>query len=178
MLLSGWILHVGCLDFFSFKKSTWTTTCAQFLHGWEPETEIPGLSYLCRFPDSLKWSCELKIPEWDISVVGSPWNQVLWKHGFSISPPNGPAENITEQHFVNRTSSKLSNYYKTFLVLISQIGKVLIRGSSDLSVTSAQSIMFNLHGQDLDVFWVLDILLSGFCFFCVLSPTSHILLPC
>lgn len=55
-------------------------------------------------------------------VVGSPWNQVLWKHSFPISLPQGPARNLTRWNFVNRTFSKLNNYYKNFLVLSIQIG--------------------------------------------------------
>lgn len=141
-----------------------------------------GLSWLCKFPGSLKCSCESEIPDWDISVVGSPWNQVLCEHGFSITLEicytHGLAGNQTFAAFCQQNFLKTDNCNKTFLVLISQTGKFLTRCCLDLSVTSALSIEFSSRGQDSNVFWVLDVLLSGFCLFHVLSPTSHIPTPC
>lgn len=175
MLLPDWILHVVLF----FYSKTWTTTCAQFLHAlgtWNSETS--DLSWLCKFTGSLKCNCEPDNPKSVISVVGSPGKQVLWKYSFSINLPYELAGSLSKLGFVNGTSTVLSNCYKTILVFISQNGKFQTRCHLELSMTSAQSIRyrFNSCEQSLHVFWVLDVL-SGYCFFRELDPTSCIL-PC
>lgn len=166
-LAEFWMLFFWVF-FFPLKKSTWTTTtCAQFLQAWEPET--PGLSWLWKFSSSLKCSYESETLEWNFSVVGSPWNQILWKHGFPSSLAHGLARNLTKWNFVNRTVSKLNNFYKISLVLTIQIGNFW----ADVVQIFLwlQSVECNPHGQDLEL-WVLDVSLVFSSH--VLSLTSYI----